>query len=134
MDATIVDIQKSISSLAAHMDDVKKAVARMERMDEKQTKILESLASNKTEHEQMQSDIQILRDRTHKFASEAQAIPFLDDKIRRGEYRLDMLETTLENTRISVAATAGKAAGIATVAGTGSIIILGWVAHSLGWL
>lgn len=85
-----------LAKMAAYLDDVRKSIARLEKLDEKQTKILELLAANKVEHEAMQHDIQILRDRTHNFANKIHVVDAIYEKEKRQEMRLDDLEARLE--------------------------------------
>lgn len=95
-DELIHSIREEIAGIRATMDGFAKTLRAMEKMEERQTKIMELLAANKAEHEHMMKDIQVLRDRSHKFASDVQAIWLIKEKSDRLEMRADDIEARVE--------------------------------------
>lgn len=96
-DELIHSIREEIAGIRATMDGFAKTLRAMEKMEERQTKIMELLAANKAEHEHMMGDIQTLRDRSHKLASDVQAVWLVKEKQDRLEMRADDIEGRVES-------------------------------------
>jgi len=102
VDNHILEIKETLAGLSESMRAMQRSIGRIEKLDEKQTRILELLAANKTEHEAMQHDISVLRDRTHKLAGDVQVAYAIQEKLRRHESRLDDQERRIEEVERSL--------------------------------
>jgi len=100
VDTQISEIKTTLATLSANMEAVKASVVRMEKLDGKQTKILETLASNEAEHKAMRDDISILRERTHKLGNEMGAIPLVLEQQKRLQMRADNIEERVESIEV----------------------------------